>query len=77
MTINIRYTTILALRIRKHQFLLKYYLGLAHFLKFSLKHDLLSQKTIIKKLNMINKNAMKSFEELKKLDKEIDQEVGE
>lgn len=77
MTINIRYTTILALRIRKHQFLLKYYLGLAHFLKFSLKHDLLSQKTITEKLNMINRNSIKSFEELEKLSKEIDQEIGE
>lgn len=77
MTINIKYTTILELKVRKHQFLLKYYLGFARFLKFALKYNLLSQATINEKINKINKDSMESFIEIGKLRKEIKQEIGE
>lgn len=77
MTINIKYTTILELKVRKHQFLLKYYLGYSHFLKFALKYNLLSIKTINEKINKINKDSMESFIEIGRLRKEIKQEIGE
>lgn len=77
MTININYVTVLALKARKHQFLLKYYVMEAQFLKFALKYNLLSYKTINEEVNKINKKSIESFLEIGRLKKEIKQEIGE
>lgn len=77
MTININYSTILALKVRKYQLLNLYYLNFAKFLKFTLRNSLLPVKVVSDLADKNAYNIMKNFDEWSKIKKEINQELGE